>query len=114
MKRNMLPGGNAGFTCQKCGLEVLPAEGGNKRNHCPECFFSLHVDASTPGDRESHCNGLMEPIAIEQKNKEWRVLHKCTRCEKEIWNKLLLNSKIQPDNIETMNELMRKQAYSPR
>ena len=34
-----------------------------------------------PGDRESDCGGIMEPIAVwVRKNGEWAIIHRCRRC----------------------------------
>ena len=50
------------------------------RNHCPYCLHSLHVDIE-PGDRESDCGGVMEPISVWVRNKgEWAIIHRCKRC----------------------------------
>ena len=55
---------NDSFTCKVCGRLVVPAgAGSDHRNHCPNCLHSLHVDIE-PGDRESDCGGIMEPIAV--------------------------------------------------
>ena len=52
------------FTCKNCGRLVVPAgAGSDHRNHCPNCLCSLHVDIE-PGDRESDCGGIMEPVAV--------------------------------------------------
>ena len=33
------------------------------------------------GDRRSSCRGVMEPISIYvQKDKEWSLIHKCSKC----------------------------------
>ncbi|NAW53847.1 RNHCP domain-containing protein [Vibrio sp. V41_P2S12T139] len=33
------------------------------------------------GERRSSCRGVMEPISIYvQKNKEWSLIHKCSKC----------------------------------
>ena len=65
------------FTCKACGREVLPeGAGSDHRNHCPNCLCSLHVDIE-PGDRESDCGGIMEPIAVwVRKNGEWAIIHR--------------------------------------
>lgn len=59
----------------------MPAgAGSDHRNHCPNCLHSLHVDIE-PGDRESDCGGIMEPIAVwVRKNGEWAIIHRCRRC----------------------------------
>lgn len=70
------------FICDSCGKAVPPVEfGGKQRNHCPHCLCSLHVDI-TPGDRRASCRGIMKPISIYvQKNKEWSIIHRCSRCK---------------------------------
>ncbi len=71
------------FICQKCGFEV---KGNGYTNHCPNCLWSKHVDID-PGDRLSECMGMMEPIRIENKDREYNIIHKCTKCGKIIPNK---------------------------
>jgi len=71
------------FTCQRCGFSV---QGSGYTNHCPQCLWSKHVDVH-PGDRKESCQGLMEPIAIKIQQGEYRILHRCTRCGVERWNK---------------------------
>ena len=70
-------------TCKVCGRPVIPnSAGSNHRNHCPNCLSSLHVDEE-PGDRESDCGGIMEPVAVwVRKNGEWAIIHRCKRCGK--------------------------------
>ena len=70
------------FMCESCGKAVTPLElGGQHRNHCPYCLHSVHLDI-TPGDRRASCRGVMEPISIYvQKNKEWSIVHRCSRCK---------------------------------
>lgn len=83
MRKNFIPK-NESFTCKKCG-EKNPEAKPSYRNHCRKCLWSLHVDEDVPGDRGSSCGALMEPVAAEKE----RILHRCTACEKEMWNKLL-------------------------
>ncbi len=64
------------FECRRCGARV---EGDGYTNHCPRCLWSRHVDVA-PGDRQGLCRGMMEPIAVERKKGEHRILHRCTRC----------------------------------
>lgn len=71
------------FTCEHCGETV---RGDGYTNHCPACLYSKHVDVN-PGDRAESCGGLMQPIAVEQKKGEYRLLHRCTRCGAERWNR---------------------------
>lgn len=110
MSKNMLHGGNEGFTCQHCKKEVLPASNGQKRNHCPFCIHSLHVDEDVPGDRAATCKGSMEPKDFEQKRGEWRVLHQCKRCGKLSWNRLNLDDN-QPDDLNFVQKLMSSRAF---
>ncbi|MEQ1561759.1 MAG: RNHCP domain-containing protein [Nitrospira sp.] len=71
------------FVCEKCGFFV---EGNGYTNHCPQCLWSKHVDIF-PGDRAGKCGGMMKPISIEKKGKEYTILHKCTVCGFEKPNK---------------------------
>lgn len=78
---------NESFTCTNCGEENPPAEG-SCRNHCRQCLYSMHVDKSSPGDRQSECKNLMKPIGVEHKGKKgWMIYHKCLKCGKIISNK---------------------------
>lgn len=72
---------NESFTYRNCGWPVTPAGAGSThRNHCPNCLSSLHLD-NEPGDRESDCGSIMEPIAVwVRKNSEWAIVHRCRRC----------------------------------
>ena len=69
------------FICRNCGYPVVPAgAGSDHRNHCPNCLCSVHLDIE-PGDRESDCGGLMEPVAVwVRKNGEWAIIHRCRQC----------------------------------
>jgi hypothetical protein len=71
------------FVCELCGKNV---EGSGYTNHCPECLWSKHVDIF-PGDRKGDCGGMMEPIGVEVKNKEYTILHRCKKCREEKKNK---------------------------
>lgn len=72
---------NGTFRCNNCNLDVsLGAPGTAHRNHCPNCLWSRHLDAS-PGDRAADCGSRMEPIGISVRNKgEWVLIHRCTGC----------------------------------
>ena len=72
---------NDSFICKNCGFPVVPqGAGSDHRNHGPNCLHSLHLDIA-PGDRESNCGGLMEPVAVwVRKNGEWAIIHRCRRC----------------------------------
>lgn len=48
-------------------------------NHCPECFWSKHVDVF-PGDRRAACGGLMSPVAIESESDTFIVTQCCRVC----------------------------------
>ena len=78
------------FTCKNCGRLVVPVgAGSDHRNHCPNCLHSLHVDIE-PGDRESDCGGIMEPVAVWVRNKgEWAIIHRCKRCGELSSNRVL-------------------------
>ncbi|MEF1278984.1 RNHCP domain-containing protein [Vibrio fortis] len=69
------------FICASCGTGVAPIQfGGQHRNHCPHCLSSVHMDIKA-GDRRSSCRGVMEPISIYvQKDREWSLIHKCSKC----------------------------------
>ena len=64
------------FVCEKCGEEIV---GNGYTNHCPQCLWSKHVDVS-PGDRAGTCEGMMQPIGIVKKGREYTILHKCLKC----------------------------------
>ena len=71
------------FVCQNCGFEVV---GTGYTNHCPQCLWSKHVDIF-PGDRAGDCGGMMKPIRVEKKGKEYIIIHKCQKCGLEKPNK---------------------------
>ena len=73
------------FTCEKCGESV---SGDGYTNHCPVCLWSKHVDIN-PGDRAAECLGLMEPVGVEKKKGEYRILHRCVICSHEKWNRAM-------------------------
>lgn len=75
------------FICANCGKEI---KGTGYTNHCPYCLWSKHVD-NHPGDRESTCKGMMEPIRVERKGKEYIIVHRCKRCGMEKRNKSAVN-----------------------
>lgn len=66
------------FICAHCGADVI---GNGYTNHCPKCLWSRDVDIN-PGDRDSTCGGMMEPISIESKKDHFVITHKCTKCGK--------------------------------
>ena len=87
------------FICENCGKSVM---GNGYTNHCPFCLYSKHVDIN-PGDRSCTCGGLMKPIEIQQKNGEFVILHKCTKCGLERKNKVQEN-----DDINKIIEISKK------
>lgn len=64
------------FVCEKCGQEVV---GNGYTNHCPQCLWSKHVDVD-PGDRANTCGGMMMPVGVNKKGKEYIITHKCAKC----------------------------------
>lgn len=66
------------FVCENCGIVVMPL-GYTARDHCPKCLYSKHVDIM-PGDRESKCGGLLEPISIEKFKDTYKVIYRCRKC----------------------------------
>ena len=78
------------FTCVHCGAEVF---GNGYTNHCPKCLWSKHVD-NNPGDRQSNCGGMMEPIYITTKGRDYIITHKCQKCGKIINQKSSANDDI--------------------
>ncbi|MBE5818347.1 MAG: RNHCP domain-containing protein [Clostridiales bacterium] len=98
------------FVCKVCGMTVEPeGAGSDHRNHCPNCLSSIHVDEE-PGDRESECHGVMEPIAVwVRKNGEWAIIHRCKVC-----GKLSSNRVAADDNpVKLMSIAMRPIAEPP-
>lgn len=83
---------NEGFTCKHCQAKIKPIKHGTYRNHCPLCLHSLHVDQDIPGDRDSKCQGLMEPRGIVLSSKGYVVVHHCLECGK------VSNNKTAPDD----------------
>ncbi|MDD2871448.1 MAG: RNHCP domain-containing protein [Candidatus Gracilibacteria bacterium] len=80
---------NESFVCENCHNEITQHPEGSARNHCPFCLYSKHMDDNFPGDRASKCHGLMIPVDIDyKKNKGNMIKHKCTKCGKEILNKV--------------------------
>ena len=84
------------FICEYCGHQVI---GTGFTNHCPKCLYSKHVDIN-PGDRAEICQGLMEPIGIEQNHGEYIIIHKCQRC-----GKIHRNKSVPEDNFDQIIKL---------
>ena len=66
------------FRCLVCGAEVPPL-GYTARDHCPACLCSVHLDVN-PGDRQSECGGVLEPVGAEQGKKGFKIIYKCKKC----------------------------------
>lgn len=76
------------FVCEHCGIAVEPLLKGTYRDHCPKCLYSKHVDRDGPGDRLSACQGLLEPVGIDQDGKKGFVIqYRCTKCKKSSRNR---------------------------
>jgi len=98
---------NEGFVCEHCGTEVRPLANGSCRNHCPRCLWSKHVD-DVPGDRLSHCGGMMEPVAVAQDARRgWMIVHKCCACGIVRRNKVALDDPTQPDSFDALLHIVR-------
>lgn len=89
------------FICEKCGFEVV---GNGYTNHCPECLWSKHVDVY-PGDRLEACGGMMEPVRVEVKNKEYTIIHACIKCNLERSNKA-----VREDNFDMLVQIAAENA----
>jgi hypothetical protein len=98
---------NAGFICEQCDMKVLPLSNGSYRNHCPFCLFSKHLDEH-PGDRNSFCKGLMEPVYFKHHSKKgYQVVHRCLRCNEVKANKMAEDT-VQPDVLKKLLLLQSK------
>ncbi len=64
------------FICTNCKRQV---EGDGYTDHCPSCFYSLHVDIC-PGDRLAECGGAMIPIGIKRKRDKYIINYRCKKC----------------------------------
>ncbi len=90
------------FVCENCGTFVV---GNSFTNHCPNYFFSKHVDIN-PGDRLCNCCVLMEPVEISQKDGVFVILHKCIKCDFKRKNKISDN-----DDTKKLANLLSKTQY---
>ncbi len=94
---------NESFTCKNCKT-FNPKAKTSCRNHCLNCLYSMHLDKTNPGDRQSKCFGLMKPINLSKNSKKgWIIHHKCEKCGKEI-----LNKSAEDDNFEEIINLSKK------
>jgi len=85
------------FKCGNCGFEVT---GDGYTDHCPKCLWGRHVDDLIPGDRESECRGLMEPIEVQYLGGKYKIQHKCTKCSHRFWVR-----SDQKDDVDRLIEL---------
>lgn len=68
-----------GFTCENCGVEVLPLDY-SSRDHCSACLFGKHVD-NNPGDRANDCHGLLKPIGFKISSGKSQIVYDCMKCK---------------------------------
>lgn len=71
---------NESFTCESCGKEIPPLEGGY-RDHCSNCLVGKHVDIN-PGDRQNDCRGLLRPIGLKISNSKEQIVYRCEKCSR--------------------------------
>ena len=86
------------FVCENCGMKITKL-GYTARDHCPHCLYSKHLDIM-PGDRQNTCHGLLKPIGIEKFKDTYKILYKCTSC-----NKPHKNIMAKDDNMDLIIEL---------
>jgi len=89
------------FACETCGRQIA---GSGYTNHCTACLYSKHVDV-VPGDRSAECQGMMEPIAVEQTRSGYVITHRCLRCGAE-----KRNAAAQNDDFDAILRVARKAA----
>jgi len=88
------------FICEVCDREVEKL-GYTARDHCPFCLSSKHVDIN-PGDRNSNCLGVLEPIGIENAKKgQYKIVYKCQKC-----GEVKRNIMAYDDNMDLVIKLM--------
>jgi DNA-directed RNA polymerase subunit RPC12/RpoP len=68
------------FVCEHCGEKVA---GNGYTDHCPKCLWGKHVDREVPGDRESECRGMMEPVRVLYEKGNCKIIYKCLKCNHE-------------------------------
>lgn len=86
------------FICENCNT-LVPKLEYSARDHCFNCLYSKHVDIN-PGDRSNDCMGLMKPISIEKYKNTYKIIYKCTKC-----NKLHKNIVANDDNFDEIIKL---------
>ena len=95
---------NDGFVCEFCH-EINPPAHATCRDHCRKCLLGKHVDADSPGDRASGCQGKMLPIAVlpGTKKTDHVLLYKCVACGLERKNRAAPD-----DDLEAILAVMQK------
>lgn len=86
------------FICEQCN-KLVSKLNYTARDHCPYCLYSKHVDIN-PGDRQNTCLGLLKPIGIEKFKNTYKIIYKCTKC-----NKLHKNIMANDDNMNLIIKL---------
>ena len=86
------------FICEQCN-KLVSKLNYTARDHCPYCLYSKHVDIN-PGDRQNTCLGLLKPIGIEKFKNTYKIIYKCTKC-----NKLHKNIIANDDNMDLIIKL---------
>ena len=86
------------FICEQCN-KLVSKLNYTERDHCPYCLYSKHVDIN-PGDRQNTCLGLLKPIGIEKFKNTYKIIYKCTKC-----NKLHKNIMANDDNMDLIIKL---------
>ena len=86
------------FICENCHKHVEKLKY-TARDHCPYCLYSKHVDIN-PGDRSNQCQGLLIPIGIEKFKNTYKIIYKCSKC-----NKIHKNIVAEDDNFDLIIEL---------
>ena len=103
--------------CENCNKLISFSEtiGTMYRNHCPFCLKSKHLDLKKSGDRESECQGVMNPIGLtlkhegkknkygKEKRGELMVIHECEKCKK-----ISINRIAGDDNPDTILNVFKK------
>lgn len=103
---------DAGFICVHCGAQVEPL-GYTSRNHCPFCFYSLHVDIN-PGDRANPCGGVLRPVRAEPHPKKgFVIVHVCEKCGETVRCRAAHMAKIQPDDEDLLIRLTAGEYVDP-
>ena len=86
------------FICEQCN-KLVSKLNYTARDHCPYCLYSKHIDIN-PGDRQNTCLGLLKPIGIEKFKNTYKIIYKCTKC-----NKLHKNIMANDDNMDLIIKL---------